>query len=68
MIVTKEDIAAWRATDVENARCDVCGWPCGVALLEPEESQMWVCHHCMWRWETNDIAQALIGVLGAPND
>jgi ribosomal protein L37AE/L43A len=57
--LTREHVATWRGTDLENARCDICGAPDWASRLEPEESSMWVCLHCQWRWDTNEIHAAL---------
>ena len=63
MEVSKQDIADMRG---HPERCDFCGWAGPLAFLEPEEGGDWACWHCQWRWDTNEIADALQSVFGPP--
>lgn len=63
---TKTDIAELRGEVPE--RCTFCGWAGPLDFLEPEEGGAWACWHCLWRWDTNEIATALEAIYGMPTE
>lgn len=62
--ITNETIAELRGRTPD--RCDFCGWVGPLDFMMPEEGGDWACWHCLWRWDTNEIAEALECVYGKP--